>query len=144
VLNVSGPGGVGMEAWLEAITAGQQPPRALRGTELEQALRDVLLHWYEDGSLAASPLAALAAPRIDEPSLTGANALRRAIQDALAAAREGAGEQQALALHAVELAYLQRGPSHEAIAERLSVSRATLFRMLNRGIRSLAEAWSAR
>jgi len=62
----------------------------------------------------------------------------------LAAANAGSELDKQLACHALELTYLTRGITHEAAAERLSVSRATLYRLLQRGIRHLAREFETR
>lgn len=123
-----------VEPWIEAILDGRRPPRALSAEELERELQAALLHWHEDGWLARSPLGGA------EP--TSGPALRRAIQHALARARERATPDRALACRALELAYLDPTMSHDRAAEELAVSRTTFYRLLKRGINGLADAWA--
>ena len=54
------------------------------------------------------------------------------------------GDGQATALRAVELAYLERGVSHERAAERMLVSRSTFYRLLRRGTQALARELAGR
>ena len=68
--------------------------------------------------------------------------VRTTIRDAIAGLRAEAGDDLDLALRALELAYVDRAASHERLAERLSVSRSTFYRLLRRGTRTLAEALS--
>jgi hypothetical protein len=123
---------IGVEAWFEAIMSSRPPPPALRPEELERELQSALLHWHDDAALARSPLAQYAAAG------SGPEALRQAIRDALARAQ--AAPMQELACRALELAYLEKTTSHERAAERLAVSRATFYRLLERGVHDLARA----
>ncbi|HEX2036214.1 MAG TPA: response regulator [Chloroflexota bacterium] len=131
---------VGLEAWLEAITDGRPPPRAVDLAELQRELQAALLHWQDDAWLAASPLIHMLAIPPATSAMQRAQALREAILGALAGARQQAPPDLQLAYHAVELAYLQKATSHERAAERLHVSRATFYRLLKRGIGGLAAA----
>ncbi len=129
---------IGVERWIEAIMAGKRPVRGLRRDELERELHEVLLHWRDGATLARSPLADLLLAPQAESEAERAEGLRRTIQAAIETARKGATAQQEIAYRALELAYLQRIPSHDAAAERLAVSRATFYRLLKRGIGWLA------
>ncbi len=120
---------VGFEAWMEALLAGRKPKRRAAADELERELGELLPHWHSDERLEGSSLA---------PSDSSAEA-RAAVHGALETARSGAGPDLELALRAVELAYLERAATHERLAERLSVSRSTFYRLLRRGVRALAE-----
>ena len=128
--------GVGVEAWLEALLQGRGAPRVLSKEEIERALQVVLPRWSEDEVLKASPLAELSA-RDGPPSAEG---VRDLVQSALRRARRAGGPAQELAYRALELAYLDRGVSHERVAERLAVSRSTFYRLLKRGIRGLSQS----
>jgi DNA-directed RNA polymerase specialized sigma24 family protein len=125
---------IGVEAWIEAIVSGGRPPRTIDPDELDEALRAVLLGWEDDEVLAASPIAELVGGA-GEPSADRVRALVRA---ALERARDGTTDDREMALRAVELAYLERGLSHERAAERMLVSRSTFYRLLRRGTRALA------
>jgi DNA-directed RNA polymerase specialized sigma24 family protein len=127
--------GVGVEAWLDALVQGRKPPRGLSAGELERELQTVLARWPEDDVLASSPLIDLAPSDGEAPD---PEAVRSLVRSALQRARQGASEDQQLAYRALELAYLDRGLSHERAAERLSVSRSTFYRLLKRAVRGLA------
>jgi hypothetical protein len=68
--------------------------------------------------------------------------VRQTILQALAAARAQASAGLDAGYHAVELAYLAGRPSRKLEARNLAVSRATLYRLVKRGIHGLAEALS--
>jgi DNA-directed RNA polymerase specialized sigma24 family protein len=125
---------IGVEAWIDAIVSGGRPPKAIDPDELEEALRAVLLGWEDDDVLEKSPVAELIGGA-GEPSADGVRAFVRA---ALERARDGAAEDREQALRAVELAYLERGLSHERAADRMLVSRSTFYRLLRRGTQALA------
>jgi AAA ATPase domain len=129
---------LGVDAWMDALMSGRQPLAALTEEERESAVRAALLHWHDDAALAQSPLA----PRgsTEEPALSAAEAVRQAIRAALAAARTAAPPGRELAYRALELAYLGPRLSHARAAERLAVSRATFYRLLERGVHDLARA----
>ena len=105
-------------------------------------MRAALLHWHDDAALAQSPLAHRASG--EEPALSAAEAVRQAIRAALAAARAAAPPGRELAYRALELTYLEQRLSHERAAERLAVSRATFYRLLERGVHGLARALTER
>ncbi len=130
---------LGSDQWLEALGEGAPPPRPLRPIELEEALQDVLRHWNEDAWLAQSVLLAHLPHRAAATS--PAEAIRRAIRQLLAVVRAEATASEALAYRAIELVYLRRVGTAERIAERLCVSRASLYRLLGRGVKGLAHAW---
>jgi energy-coupling factor transporter ATP-binding protein EcfA2 len=124
---------IGVDAWIEAIVEGRRPPRGLSADEVEPALREALLRWRDDAALAASPLADL--PCVDAPR--DADAVRRAVEAALARARAAAEAKDEPAFDAVELAYVRKVGSHERVAERLAVSPATFYRLLKRGVQGI-------
>jgi DNA-directed RNA polymerase specialized sigma24 family protein len=131
---------IGVEAWIEAIVTGGRTPRPVDPEELEPALRELLLGWEDDEAVAASPVAEL----VGGPGEATAGAVRTLVRAALERARNGAAEDRELALRAVELAYMERGVSHERAAERMRVSRSTFYRLLRRGTQSLAATLAGR
>jgi hypothetical protein len=133
---------LGVDTWMDALMSGQQPPAVLTEVERESAVRAALLHWHDDAALAQSPLAHTGSG--EEPALSAAEVVRQAIRAALAAARAAAPPGRELAYRALELAYLGRRLSHERAAERLAVSRATFYRLLERGVHDLARALTVR
>jgi hypothetical protein len=133
---------LGVDTWMDALMSGRQPPAVLTEEERESAVRAALLHWHDDAALAQSPLAHSASG--EEPALSAAEAVRQAIRTALAAARAAAPPGRELAYRALELAYLEPRLSHERAAKRLAVSRATYYRLLERGVHDLARALSER
>jgi hypothetical protein len=132
----------GVDAWMDALLSGRQPLVVLTEEEREAAVRAALLHWHDDAALAQSPLAPRASA--EEPALPAAEAVRQAIRTALAAARAAAPPGRELAYRALELAYLGPRLSHERAAERLAVSRATFYRLLERGVHDVARALTVR
>lgn len=131
---------IGLEAWIEAIMAGRQPPRVLSSAEMERAVQDALLHWREDAWLESSELGrstALAHRASDQR--TGED-VRAAIRHAVERVKADAPADLALAVSALERAYLERTISHERAAEELAVSRATFYRLLRRATQALARA----
>jgi hypothetical protein len=130
---------VGVEAWIEGIVSGSRPPRPMGAEELEEALRPVLLAWEDDELLEGSAVAALLGGA--DPT---AGSLRRVIREALQRGKASGGDGQANALRAVELAYMERGVSHERAAERMLVSRSTFYRLLRRGTQALARELAGR
>ena len=131
---------VGAETWIDSIVAGRSLPQGLAGEDVAREVQTVVLHWADDAKLAASPLAAMAKLRDPESDLSPAEGVRALIREALARARAGASEDRELAFRAVELAYLQHSVSHERVAERLSVSRSTFYRLLRRGVAGVVAA----
>ena len=126
---------IGPEPWLQALLA-QRPLPPVGPGELERELRSVLTGWHDDRHVAASSLRALV--RQDD---AGPDAVRSLVTAALARARATCAPDQAPALRAIELAYLQRAASHERAAEEYRhVSRATFYRLLHRGVELLAES----
>ncbi len=57
---------------------------------------------------------------------------------ALERARDKTPPSQRLAYDALERAYIKRAGSNELVAEQLAVSRATLYRLLKRGVVAVA------
>jgi hypothetical protein len=130
---------IGPDNWLDAVTNGRPLPPNLPPEELERELHRVLVSWPDDAQLAASPLVQLAeflAPGPDTASAT--DNLRTMVREALAEASATDREEIALACRALELAYFERKVAHEAIAERLNVSRSSFYRLLHRGEREIA------
>lgn len=121
------------ERWIEAILDGNLAVAETSPLSLQPALQEVLSRWSDDRVLAASPLVRFANADLDASQPDQARSLRQLVSDAIAAALEVANEADRPALRALELAYLQRATSHERLAERLSVSRSTLYRMLHHG-----------
>jgi hypothetical protein len=100
--------------------------------------------WSDDARLAESPLAKLAAllaPADEAVSPEGS--LRALIRDALTGVRAGGNDEVQLACRALELAYLERKVGHEQIAERLSVSRSSFYRLLHRAEHEIATRLAA-
>ena len=131
---------IGVEAWLEAIVGGNPPPRRLTLEEVQDELQRILPAWSDDDVVGGSALAGLAAGAGGDEERSPAEHVRRLVEEALERARSGAGEEQEMALRAVELAYLRKSGSHERVAERLAVSRSTFYRLLRRGTRAVAAA----
>jgi hypothetical protein len=131
---------VGVEAWIDSMIGGHPLPQGLAVEDIGAEVQAVLLHWADDAQLEASPLVAIAARRDPESDLGPADSVRALIRDALERARAGARDDRQLAFRAVELAYLERSVSQERVAERLSVSRSTFYRLLKRGVAGVAAA----
>jgi hypothetical protein len=130
---------IGPDAWLEAVTHGLPLPPVLSEEQLEKELHIVLVGWPDDARLAESPLAQLA--RFLSPpdeATSPAENLRTVVRRALAEARADDHAEMSLACRALEIAYLERKLPHEAIAERLKVSRTTFYRLLHRAEREIA------
>lgn len=121
----------GADEWMAAMVAGRPPVARPRGAELEQALRGVLARWHDDDALAASPLIRLVPGEGATPG-----DLRAYVREVM---RRAAADRRAVpGIDALDRAYLDRTGSVEDVAERLHVSRATLFRLLRRGVRDVA------
>ena len=131
---------VGVEAWIDSILAGRPLPQTRALEDITAAVQAVLLHWTDDARLEVSPLVAMASRRDPESELSGAESVRALIRAALERARAGAHDDQELAFRALELAYLERAVSQERVAERLSVSRSTFYRLLKRGVAGVVAA----
>jgi hypothetical protein len=133
---------IGFEPWIEAVMNGRRPPMPFARADVENELRTALRHWNDDRRLAQSRLAELpAAGRVDgEPKRPAV--VREAIVQALAAARAKAAGEMAPAYQALELIYFSKRRGPKLAAQTLAVSRATLYRLVNRGIRGLAETLS--
>ncbi len=126
--------------WLNALIRGRRPPRAFTLEELERELHAVLRVWSDDAALAASPLLR-SAPVVAALAEPGPASLREAILQAFRRGHAQASTDQAQSYLALELLYLDRAASPEQVASTLGVSRATIFRLLNRGVRDLAAAF---
>ena len=135
---------IGFERWIEAIVAGRRPPRSLGPAQIASALEEALKGWRDDDVLAASPLCESALVSDTDAAPPGPDDVRRAIRVALEGGQATASAGDRLAYHALELTYLGQPAPAGQIAERLSVSRATLYRLLKRGLELLAAALAAR
>jgi hypothetical protein len=124
---------VGFEAWIDALMKGREIVPRPDADSLERELTDLLPVFDDDAAVEASSLGKLAGD---------AAAARRLVGSAVSSLKATASSDLALALRAIELAYIDRAAAHERLAERLSVSRSTFYRLLRRGTRSLAEALS--
>jgi DNA-binding NtrC family response regulator len=131
---------MGAETWIDSIVTGRRLRRELTVEDVTREVQTVLLHWADDAKLEVSPLVAMAARRDPESELSAADAVRALIREALERARAGAREDRELAFRALELAYLDHTVSHERVAERLSVSRSTFYRLLKRAVAGVAAA----
>ena len=132
-------GRVGPDTWLEAVTSGLPLPPALSAEQLEKELHLVLVGWPDDACLSESPLAPLA--RLlgsPDEAMSRADNLRAVVRRAITEARAGDHGELELACRALEIAYFERKLAHEAIAERLNVSRTTFYRLLHRAEREIA------
>lgn len=131
---------VGPERWVEAVLNGGIPADNTSdlSIDLQPAVQDALSHWSDDTLLAASPLLRSVASSEGDLPRNRAKAVRDIVCKAFRDALEVASEADHDVLRALELAYLQRSTSHERLAERLAVSRSTLYRMLHRGCRLVA------
>jgi AAA ATPase domain len=127
----------GVETWMDVIMAGRHPARTLGAEELQRELRAVLIHWGDDAWLTASALSKMATTEPGVPEDT-AQAVRDMVTSALDRAHSDADAGYDIAYHALRLAYLERGITHEGAAKRLAVSRSTFFRLLKRGLHRLA------
>jgi len=124
---------VGFEAWIDALMHGREIVPRPDADSLEKELTELLPALEDDALLASSSLAKLAGD---------AAGVRRLVAATVGSLQRTSGADLALAMRAIELAYVDRAAAHERLAERLSVSRSTFYRLLRRGTRSLAEALS--
>jgi hypothetical protein len=133
---------IGFEPWIEAVMSGRRPARPLGCAALELELQGALRHWTDDGWLARSSLAQLPGMPPVDGEAQRPSAVRQTILQALATARGQASAGLDAGYRAVELVYLSRRPSRKLEARNLAVSRATLYRLMKRGVHGLAEALS--
>jgi hypothetical protein len=119
----------GVDEWTSAVLSGRTPVRRLTREQITDAVQEALVGWRRDEILAASPLTALVGPAASPGDVR--SMLRSVIDTA-------ADDSTTLALQAVRYAYVDRSVSVEAAAERMHVSRATLFRLLKRGVATIA------
>jgi len=133
----------GVEPWTEALAAGCRPPKRLHVAEVEEELHRILPHWQDDAKLGQCGLWGAALFMDVAPEDRRAGYVREAVASILGRASADCNQEERFALRAVELAYLTPRVNHEAAAVRLAVSRATLYRLLKRGVRLLAEALTA-
>lgn len=133
---------LGVERWIEAIVAGQAPPRSLTADEIKRALQqEILPHWHTDANLSRSLLAdELTAGNHPDAAAT---AVRTRVLNALDQLRAHGGDRADLAARALAATYFEKRTSPDAVAARLAVSRSTLYRLLHRAVRQLAEALQA-
>jgi hypothetical protein len=130
------------DAWVDAVAAGRPLQRRLGIAELERELRSILPRLLDDESLRRSTLWASSA--LAPASSDRCAADLRAVLGSMLSRLEGPPDaDDHLAYRAVQLAYMTPRLSHESAAERLSVSRATFYRLLKRGIHGLAGALCA-
>jgi hypothetical protein len=132
---------IGFEPWIEAVMNGRRLPRSLNTAEVENELQTALRHWSDDGWLRRSLLVDLPAVTQVEAETSRPVALRQVILHGLTAARTASDGDDAQ-YRALELVYLSKHPCPKQGARDLAVSRATLYRLVKRGIRGLAEALS--
>jgi hypothetical protein len=131
-------GHIGPDTWFEAVTSGRPIPPVLSSEELEQELHKVLVGWNDDTRLAQSPLAQVAALLAPADATTPAEGVRAMVRAALTEVRAAGTDDGKLTSRAIELTYLERKLAHEAIAERLNVSRSSFYRLLHRAEREIA------
>lgn len=131
---------VGFTSWIDAVLRGGPLPRAFRRAELENELQAALSHWDDDAWLVHSPLLDVCGVFGPAGDVSGPQGLRRAIQEILVRIRAKAVPEVDLALRALEAAYLHRRTGRKQSARSLGVSRATFYRLTQRGIRELAKA----
>lgn len=124
---------VGFEAWIDALMKGRAIVPRPDANSLERELTDLLPALDDDERIASSSLGR---------AVGDAAAVRSLIGRTVGGLQQGASQDLALAMRAIQLAYVERAASHERLAERLSVSRSTFYRLLRRGTRALAEALS--
>lgn len=129
---------IGVETWIQAVVTGKKLPEPLSDAEFERELQNVLLQFDDDTALVTSPLAAFTESSVDAPNEVTAQAMRDVIRLALEKAEAASSENDVLALRAIRLAYVERVARHERVAERLTVSRSTFYRLLKRGTTLLA------
>jgi hypothetical protein len=120
----------GVDAWSRAVLAGEQPTRRLTSAELVSAVQSAFLGWRDDKALSGSSLTRLVATGSRD-----ADGVRELLKSTLDSA---SGAEWELPMQAVRLAYIERSGSIERVADRLHVSRATLFRLLKRGVVEIA------
>jgi hypothetical protein len=132
---------IGFEPWIEAVMSGRRLPRSLHRAALETELQTALRHWTDDGWMNRSLLVDLPTVTQVDAGMPRPAALRQAILQGLTAAR-GASDGDDAPYRALELVYLSKHPCPKQGARNLAVSRATLYRLVKRGIRGLAEVLS--
>ena len=130
---------VGFESWIEAMINGRPLAPPLDRAAIERDLQSALQHWADSEWLARSPLLSVLRKEVGSHP-ENSSWLRDRVRQTLANERASAPADLQLAYRAVEQAYLSNGPSHKGVARNLAVSRATLYRLLKRGIHGLAEA----
>ncbi|MDA8186783.1 MAG: hypothetical protein M0T85_01390 [Dehalococcoidales bacterium] len=130
---------IGVERWFEAIVRGQRPPKVRNRSELERELEDALQHWRDDAWLAESNLARAVAPLDLETAGERAEALRELVTGILASAASGVPSARKESYRALELRFIRQTGSDERTAGVMSISRATFYRLLKRGIEELAD-----
>jgi hypothetical protein len=131
----------GVDSWLDALAAGRHPAHVKLPVDVERELRAILPHWRDDGCLSRSTLWELNLLVGVTPDHSPGK-LRELVRDTLHGLESKAAADERLAYRAVDLAYLTPRLTNEAAAERLSVSRATFYRLLKRGVRGLASVLS--
>jgi len=133
---------IGVEPWMDAVMNGRRPPRPPDPAELENELQVAFRQWNDDVRMARSRLPELLGVPDGAADGARAAALRQRILRGLAEVRARTPSVLDTAYRAIELTYLSPNGSRKGGARRLSVSRATLYRLLKRGVHGLAEELS--
>jgi hypothetical protein len=129
---------IGVERWMDAVMNGRRPPRPPDRDDVENELQIAFRQWNDDGQLARSRLTQLLGLASDAADGARAAAVRQRILQAFAEARDHAPSVLGRAYQAIELTYMSPNGTHKGGARRLAVSRATLYRLLKKGVQSLA------
>lgn len=132
---------IGVEAWMDAVMNGRRPPRPPDRDDVENELQIAFRQWNDDGRVARSRLGELLGVASGGADGARAAAVRQRIVEGLAEARAHAPPVLDTAYRAIELTYLSPN-GRKCGARRLAVSRATLYRLLKRGVQALAEELS--
>jgi len=132
----------GLEPWMDAVMNGRPLPRPPARDDVENELQTALRQWNDDGQLARSRLPELLGVISDEADGARAAVVRQRILQGLAQGRVNAPPVLDKAYRAIELTYLTPNCSQKGGARRLAVSRATLYRLLKRGVQGLASELS--
>ena len=133
---------IGVEPWMDAVMNGRPLPRPPARDDVESELQTALRQWNDDGQLARSRLPELLGVISDGADGARAAVVRQRILQGLAQGRVNAPPVLDKAYRAIELTYLLPNCSQKGGARRLAVSRATLYRLLKRGVQGLASELS--
>jgi hypothetical protein len=129
---------IGVESWMDAVMNGRRLPRPPDRDDVENELQMAFRQWNDDGQVAGSRLPELLGVISDAADGVRAGAVRQRILEGLAGGRVNAPPVLDKAYRAIELTYLSPNCSHKGGARRMAVSRATLYRLLKRGVQGLA------